>query len=69
VSTGTYVSREEVIAGADPHWDKLGSGPHVHEWRIYVPEEVQALWHTFNEAQRAALYDWAHDLAMAEEWE
>lgn len=69
MSTGTYVSRQEIVAGADPCWDDIGSGPYVHEWRTHVPKELQALWHTFNEVQRAALYDWANDLAMAEEWE
>lgn len=61
-----YVSREDVIAGDAPRWDGAGR---VHDWRNHVPEEVKKLWPTFSEIQRKALYDWANDLASAEEWE
>jgi hypothetical protein len=62
----TYVTAEDIIRGADPHWDDAGK---VHDWRNHVPDGVKELWLTFTPQQRKALYQWADDLAGREEWE
>jgi hypothetical protein len=67
--SGTYVSTDDAIEGANPHWNDLGPRPWVHEWRNHVPEDVQAIWHTFTREQRKALVEWADELAGREEWE
>jgi len=41
----------------------------VHDWRNHVPDEVQMAWNTFTDAQKLLLYNWADELASAEEWE
>jgi hypothetical protein len=50
----------------DPQWDKAGR---VHDWRNHISEEIEAMWDTFTDAQKAALYRQAQELASAEEWE
>ena len=49
-----------------PNWDAAGR---VHDWRNHVPDAVRAIWSTFSQAQRVALYCWAQDLAADEDWD
>lgn len=49
-----------------PDWDRVDK---VHDWRNHVSDEVQDLWLTFTEPQRAALARQAQELAAREEWE
>ena len=50
----------------NPVWKDAG---YIHDWRTHVPEDVKAIWLSFNVIQRVALYEWAKDLADSEEWE
>lgn len=50
----------------NPNWE---SGGRVHNWHNHVPDGVQAIWHSFDDNQKFALYRWAEDLSDAEEWE
>jgi hypothetical protein len=47
-----------------PDWN---AGGKVHNWRNYVSEEVRAMWDTFNDDQKKALYRQANDNAEREE--
>jgi hypothetical protein len=49
-----------------PDWN---AGGKVHNWRNYVSEEVRAMWDTFNDDQKKALYRQANDSAEREEWD
>lgn len=49
-----------------PDWDE---GGRVHNWRNYVSSRVQALWHTFTDEQKEALYSQADELSDREEWD
>jgi hypothetical protein len=51
---------------ANPEWDKAGK---VHEWKNYIGERLQAIWHTFTDEQKQAIAESADDSAGAEEWE
>ena len=44
----------------DPDWN---AGGDVRKWRTHVPEPVRAIWSTFTNEQRIALYGWAEELA------
>lgn len=50
----------------NPEWDKAGR---VHDWRNYVGKEVQAMWATFSDEQKQALYKQADDIAGREDWD
>jgi hypothetical protein len=50
----------------DPQWQAAGP---VHDWRNHVGEGVQAIWHTFTDAQRMALAAAADERASREHWE
>jgi hypothetical protein len=50
----------------NPDWD---AGSHVHNWRNYISDEVQAMWLTFTPEQRAALGRQAQTQAENEEWD
>ena len=41
----------------------------VHDWRNHIPEHIEDIWHTFSLEQMEAIYQWAENLANAEEWE
>lgn len=49
-----------------PDWDGWGR---VHNWRNYISEEVRAMWDTFTDEQKAALYRSAEEAAGMEEWD
>lgn len=49
-----------------PDWQ---SGGRVHEWKNYISEELQAMWVTFTDAQRAAIARSAQINASAEDWD
>lgn len=49
-----------------PEWDKAGR---VHEWKYYISNEVQAMWHTFTDVQKQALARQAEENAAREEWD
>ena len=51
---------------ANPEWEKAGK---VHDWRNHVSEELQAMWPTFTDAQKAAIARQAEDMAGREEWD
>jgi hypothetical protein len=48
-----------------PEWENIGR---VHEWRRYISDEVRTMWPTFTDAQQAALYRQANEIASLEEW-
>jgi hypothetical protein len=50
----------------NPEWDKA---ERVHDWRNHVSIRVQALWQTFNDEQKLALYEQAEACSSAEEWD
>lgn len=51
---------------ANPDWEKARR---VHEWKNYVSERLQAVWHTFTDEQKQAIAESADDVASAEEWD
>lgn len=44
-------------------------GGRVHNWKNHVPNNVRAIWASFTDAQKQALFGWASELAEREEWE
>lgn len=50
----------------NPKWDEAGR---VHDWRNYISDELRAMWHTFNDAQKRAIARSAEERAGNEEWE
>ena len=49
-----------------PDWNASGD---IRTWRAHVPERVRAIWSTFTNEQRIALYGWADELASRQEGE
>ena len=70
---GSGVSDEQAMEWAretvdNPrNWNGLWG--RVHNWRNYVPEEVQKLWFDLPLETRLIIYKMANDLARREEWE
>lgn len=63
----------QAVASADtpkdflnPEWTEGGA---VHNWHNHVSEELQAMWPSFNQEQRAALARQAQAQADNEEWD
>lgn len=50
----------------DPQWENAGR---VHDWRNYINEDLQAIWHTFTPEQRRVIAESAQDTADAEQWD
>lgn len=50
----------------NPNWKSKGR---VHEWKNYVSEEVQDIWHSFNLEQKATLSLQAQQQASNEDWD
>ncbi len=50
----------------NPEWENAGR---VHDWRNYISEEIEAMWDTFTDEQKAALYRQADAQASAEDWD
>lgn len=50
----------------EPDWE---NAKRVHDWKNHVGDEIQALWLTFNPAQKAALARQAEKLASDEDWD
>lgn len=50
----------------NPEW---AEGGRVHNWHNYISEEVQAMWPSFSQEQRAALARQAEAQADNEEWD
>jgi hypothetical protein len=65
---GELVKVRGVKGHLDPSWEKCDFDK-VHEWRRYVSDEVQKIWHTFTPSQKAVLALQAQDQASQEEWE
>jgi hypothetical protein len=59
------ISRSKYLT---PNWERSNFDK-THEWRRYVSEEVQEIWHTFTPLQKAALARQAQEQADQEEWE
>jgi hypothetical protein len=51
-------------AGYDSH-----QGPHVHDWRTYVPLELQLTWGSFTKPQRVLLVATFQNIADREHWD
>ena len=49
----------------NPNWNKAQK---IHEWKNYISKEVQLIWHSFTDEQKAALARQAEDDASNEEW-
>jgi S-formylglutathione hydrolase FrmB len=49
-----------------PDWKKKSR---VHEWKNYISKELEAMWSTFNDAQKQALARNADDIASREHWD
>jgi hypothetical protein len=49
-------------------WDQ-GPGPHVHDWRTYVPHHLQCLWPSLPDEARLCVFWLAETQASREEWE
>ncbi len=67
ISNNTYYSWNWVIDSiTSPKWDKTGR---VHDWRNYIPEELQRHWADYSiESQIVALVV-ADIQAMGEDWD
>lgn len=50
----------------NPNWKNKNR---VHEWKNYVSEEVQDIWHSFSLEQKATLALQAYDQASNEDWD
>lgn len=50
----------------DPQWNQAQQ---VHDWRNYISQRVQDLWHTFTDEQKFALCQQAREDALAEVWD
>ena len=50
----------------NPKWEETGR---VHDWRNYISVRVRAIWHTFTDEQKEALYLQAENMADNEEWD
>lgn len=50
----------------NPDWTNVDR---CHDWRNHVSDEIIALWATFNEAQKEAIYNQAKSSADDEEWD
>lgn len=51
---------------SDPDWKNVGR---VHDWRNYITDRIRALWPTFTDEQKGAIYEMAENQASAEHWE
>ena len=49
-----------------PEWVKKDR---VHNWRNYVPEELQEIWDTFCDYQKQVLANTFQEIANREEWD
>jgi hypothetical protein len=49
-----------------PNWENMNR---VHEWKKYISEDMQTMWHTFNTEQKVAIAKNAQDQANLEEWD
>lgn len=50
----------------NPDWKKIDR---VHNWRNYISMELQSMWNTFTDDQKAAIARSAEESADMEEWE
>jgi len=50
----------------DPQWDEDDL---VHNWRNYILEGLRAIWDTFTDEQKRALYENANTIAGEEDWD
>lgn len=50
----------------NPDW---GNIERVHEWKLYISDEVKTMWWTFKLDQREALARQAQEMADMEEWD
>ncbi|MBC8737003.1 recombinase RecA [Paraburkholderia sp. UCT31] len=51
---------------AAPDW---ANRQRVHDWKNYISEHLQAMWHTFTPDQKAAIAANAHLQAGLENWD
>jgi hypothetical protein len=49
-----------------PDWDNVRR---VHEWKRYIGSEVQRLWDSFTDKQKAIIASGADEIANQEEWD
>lgn len=47
----------------------FGNADRVHDWRNYVGDAMQGIWHTFTDEQKAAIALNADELAGREDWD
>ena len=47
-------------------WNEGGK---VHNWRNYISDGLQRIWHTFNREQKLELVRSAEENAMRENWD
>ena len=50
----------------EPRWEDACL---VHDWRNYIGERTRALWPSFTDEQKKALYLDAEEMSDREEWE
>lgn len=50
----------------EPEWDE---GGRIHNWRNYVPEEIQSHWKKLSLETKLVVFRMAHIQAQNEEWE
>jgi hypothetical protein len=55
--------------GKDLREPKFEEAGRVHEWRNYVPDEIQALWAQLSDEARGAVYFVAEEAAGREDWD
>ena len=51
---------------ANPDW---GEGGHIHNWKTYVPDELQEIWLELPAAARIVAFLFAESQAWDEEWD
>lgn len=54
----------------NPQWEKFRKeSKHVHDWRTYIPENIQKMWNDISVESRLMMYEVADYAASQEHWE
>lgn len=64
-----YLVRQALAEPMDWESWRREMGRPIHEWRVYVTDEVRALWHTFTPEQKVAVMRMADEMAGREQWD
>ncbi len=51
---------------SNPQWEKRNR---VHDWRTYIPKELQDVWYDLSSDARIVAYYMAKEMADKEEWD